>query len=236
MRVAFDHKEEVAKNMYTLWFRPQKPVRYIAGQFTEIRLAHEEADARGEKRWFTLSSSPTEELVSITTRLDPHQPSTFKQALFSLNPGTELTFAEPMGDFVLPQKKDIPIIFIAGGIGVTPMRSMIKWLVDNGERRQIKLFYAANSLEDVAFCELFESAPIDFEIILSNPPTSWSGRTGRLTSDVIIDLPGVKENALVYVSGPEPMVEDLYKGLRAKGVAEHRLVMDYFPGYTEANL
>lgn len=236
MKVVFDHKEEVAKNIYTLWFRPEKPIRYIAGQFTEIRLPHENTDARGEKRWFTLSSSPTEELVSITTRLDPQQPSTFKQALFSLESGAELNFAEPMGDFVLPQKKDIPIVFIAGGIGVTPMRSMIKWLVDSGERRQIKLFYAANSFEDVAFRELFESAPIDFEIILSTPSAGRTGRSGRLTSDVIIDLPGVKENALVYVSGPEPMVEAFYKELQAKGVAEHRLVMDYFPGYSEANL
>lgn len=231
MKVTFDHKEEVASNIYSLWFRPEKPVRYTAGQFTEIRLPIENSDERGDKRWFTLSSSPSEELLSITTRLDPERPSAFKQELFSLEPGTELNFAEPMGDFVLPQKKDIPLVFIAGGIGVTPMRSMIKWLVDSGEQRDIRLFYAANTLEDVAFRDLFENAPIQFEMILSNPPADWAGRSGRLSSDVILGLPGVKENALVYVSGPEPMVETFYKELQAKGIAEHRLVMDYFPGY-----
>lgn len=233
MKVIFEHKEEVAKNIYSLWFRPEKPVRYTAGQFTELHLPLSEPDERGDKRWFTLSSSPTEELLAITTRLDPHRPSAFKQHLFSLAPGAELSFAESMGDFVLPQKKDIPLVFIAGGIGVTPMRSMVKWLIDSDEQRQINLLYAAKKLEHVACRELFENAPIDFDIILSEPAKGWVGRSGRLTSDMILELPGVRQDALVYVSGPEPMVEALYKELQEKGVAKHRLVMDYFSGYTD---
>ncbi len=232
MRVTLEHKEEIAQNLYSLWFRPQKPLRYTAGQFTEIRLPLEEADGRGDKRWFTLSSSPTEELLAITTRLDPVRPSAFKQKLFSLDAGTELSFAEPMGDFVLPRKKDTPLVFVAGGIGITPMRSMIKWLSDTGERRPITLLYAARTLEEVAFRELFTRASINFKIILSKPAPDWTGSIGRLSTDTILELPGVGQNALIYVSGPEPMVETFYKDLQQKGIAEHRLVMDYFPGYS----
>lgn len=236
MQATFVRIDDEAKNIKTLWFKPEKPLHYIAGQFTEVRLPIEQPDNRGDKRWFTLSSSPTDELVSITTRLDPERPSTFKQTLFGLQPGAQLTLAEPMGDFVLPKKKDIPLVFVAGGIGITPMHSMITWLVDTGEQRQISLFYAANTLEDMVFLDVFEKAPITFEPIPSHPPQDWEGRTGRLTSDAIASLPGVKDNALVYVSGPEPMVEAFYKELQDKGVAQHRLVMDYFPGYTEANI
>jgi glycine betaine catabolism B len=236
MHAVFDHAASEAKNIKTFWFKPDRPVRYVAGQFTEIRLQHDGADDRGEKRWFTISSSPTDEMVSITTRLDPARPSSFKRKLFSLKPGTEVNLADPMGDFVLPKKKDIPIVFVAGGIGITPMHSMIKWLVDTGEQRDIHLFYAAHSLELIAFRKLFESAPIKFDMILEEPPTGWTGRTGRLTTDVIWELPGVQENALIYLSGPEPMVETFYKELKAKGAPEHRLVTDYFPGYTEENI
>lgn len=236
MQATFVRGVNEARNITTFWFRPEKPISYIAGQFTEIRLPVEQPDNRGDKRWFTLSSSPADELISITTRLDPHRPSAFKQALFALQPDAKLTLAEPMGDFVLPKKKDIPLVFIAGGIGITPIHSMVKWLIDTGEQRDIHLFYAANALEDMVFLDLFENAPITFEPILSNPPKDWKGRTGRLTSDVIAGLPGVKDKALVYISGPEPMVETFHKELQTKGVAQHRLVMDYFPGYTEENI
>jgi glycine betaine catabolism B len=236
MHVTFHHAEPEGAHFKTFWFRPEKQVRYTAGQFTEIRLPHDNPDNRGIKRWFTLSSSPTNKMVAITTRLDPKRPSSFKKTLFGLKTGTSLTLADPMGDFVLPKKKDIPIVFVAGGIGVTPMHSMIKWLVDSGEKRDISLFYAAKNLEEIAFRHLFERAPISFEMILENPPKGWTGRSSRLTTDVIFDLPGVQDNALIYLSGPEPMVETFYKELKERGVPEHRLVTDYFPGYTEANL
>jgi glycine betaine catabolism B len=231
MHVTFDHSEPTAQNLRTFWFKPEKPVRYTAGQFTEVRLPHDQPDDRGIKRWFTLSSSPTDELVSITTRLDPLRPSTFKQALFSLVDGMELDLADPMGDFVLPKKQDIPLVFVAGGIGITPMHSMIKWLLDTGEERNIYLFYAAHSLEEVAFRDMFETAPIIFKMILEHPPTDWHGKAGRLTSDEIWKLPGVQDKALVYLSGPESMVQAFYKELREKGVPNHRLVTDEFPGY-----
>lgn len=236
MRVTFDHFVPEGVRFRTFWFKPDKPVSYTAGQFTEIRLPHENPDSRGTKRWFTLSSSPTEDLLGITTRIDPVSPSSFKKALLALEPGTELNFAEPMGDFVLPKQKDLPLVFVAGGIGVTPMRSMVKWLQDTGEKRDISLFYAAKSADEVAFKELFESAPITSELILANLPADWQGRSGRLTSDTIWNLPGVQQNALVYLSGPEPMVEQFEKELKAKGLPGHRLVTDYFPGYTEENI
>jgi ferredoxin-NADP reductase len=236
MLVTFDHAAAEADNFRTFWFKPEKPVRYQAGQFTEIRLLHEDPDDRGDKRWFTLSSSPNDEMVSITTRLDPERPSSFKRALLALKPGDKLDFAEPMGDFVLPMKKDIPIVFVAAGIGITPMHSMIKWLLGTGESRDVSLFYAAHSRQDLAFKDLFSRAPIKFETILKQPPSGWTGMTGRLTTDTIAELPGVMENALVYLSGPEPMVEQFYKELKQRGVPEHRLVTDYFPGYTEENL
>src|SRR5690348_14324223 len=142
MNVVFDHSEPTAANIRTFWFKPERPVQYTAGQFTELYLPHDNADNRGQRRWFTVSSSPTDAMLSITTKYAGDQSSTFKKTLFSLKDGTPLKLADPMGDFVLPKDKTIPLVFVAGGIGVTPMHSMIKYLNDTHEKRTIHLIYA----------------------------------------------------------------------------------------------
>lgn len=235
MHVTFVRVDNETPHIKTFWFRPERPIRYTAGQFTEVHLKHS-ADDRGERRWFTLSSSPTDELLGITTRIDPVRPSSFKQSLLALTPGTSLTMADPMGDFVLPKNKEIPLLFIAGGIGITPMHSMVRWLHETNQKRTITLYYAAKNIENILFQSLFNQANISFNPILQQPPFGWQGMTGRLSTDFIYALPGAQENALIYLSGPEPMVETFYKGLKSKNIPEHRLVTDYFPGYTEDNI
>lgn len=203
----------------------------MAGQFIEMYLPHHHADVRGQKHWFTLSSSPTEKLISITTKHATDRVSTFKQRLFGLEPGAMITVSEPMGDFVLPKDASIPLVFVAGGIGVTPMRSMVKWLLDTNEKRQIKLIYGVKTLDESAFRDLFDAYGTGTEIILSEPASKWHGRTGHLTAELILELSGSKPGQLVYVSGPEPMTEALEAGLLASGVAKEKLVLDFFPGY-----
>jgi ferredoxin-NADP reductase len=84
MKITLDYTENIAKNIQTFWFKPDKPVRYVAGQFIELTLPHDNPDKRGIKRWFTLSSSPTEPLISITTKHAENIVSSFKQNLFNL--------------------------------------------------------------------------------------------------------------------------------------------------------
>lgn len=223
MYVTLESVEDVAGHIKTLWFRPEQPVRYTAGQFTELYLPHDPADDRGIRRWFTLSSSPTEELLAITTRLQPSKSSSFKQQLANLQPGTRLHLAEPMGDFVLPKDPTIPIFFIAAGLGITPIRSMVKWLHDTGEKRNIKLWFATKP-DELAFQELFKKANLDFTPITENS-------RNRLAPETIKREAG--ENSYIYISGPEELVEVLYKELKRLGVDPSRLIADYFPGYSE---
>lgn len=231
MKAVLDHTEEVARNIKTFWFKPERKIRYIAGQFTELYLPHIDEDNRGSKRWFTLSSSPTEKLVSITTKYANDLSSSFKRALFALKPGSEITLADPMGDFVLPKDTSIPLVFVAGGIGITPVRSMIKFLYDTSEIRKVKLIYAARSWEEVAFRKLFNNQGLNPIYVISNPPAGYSGETAPLTAKQINTLTGDFKHALIYISGPEPMVETLIKDLKKLGVDNRRLISDYFPNY-----
>lgn len=231
MRVTLDRIEDTAQNIKTFWFKPERSVRYLAGQFIELTLPHENADKRGIKHWFTLSSSPSEELLGITTKRAATNGSTFKDTLFNLAPGTSVMMSEPMGDFVLPMDMNVPLVFVAGGIGITPMRSMIKWLHDRQEHRTIHLIYAANNLEEIAYRELFNDYGAPTDIILSTAPKNWQGQTGRLDATRLLELAPNVDNKLYFLSGPEPMVEALSKGLQEAGVDRRHIVGDYFPNY-----
>lgn len=231
MRAKLDYIDEVAKNIKMFWFTPERKPRQIAGQFTELYLPHKNADKRGNKRWFTLTSSPTEDKLAITTKFAQEKGSTFKQTLANLKPGDDVMLAQPMGDFVLPRDKTIPLILVAGGIGVTPMRSMVKYLLDTGEKRDIELIYAANSIEEVAFRDLFEEYGLKLTLMLNNPPAGWPGVSGKLTAERIVQLVGNLNGKLVYMSGPDPMVKALAEGLYKIGASKKQIITDYFPGY-----
>jgi glycine betaine catabolism B len=230
MIVTFINSQDEAENMRTFRFLPERKVDYTAGQFIELTIPHR-GDERGDKRWFTLSSSPSEDYLAITTRLTSDTGSSFKQSLLSLKPGSEAMMSDPIGDFVLPKDIHIPITFVVAGIGVTPVRSIIKWLLDTQEHRTLQLIYAARNIEEVAFRELFRSYGIPTTIVLSNPPNKWDGLQGRLTAEQIMKLAPDADNKYYYLSGPEVMVEQLVADLAELGVAKSRLATDYFLNY-----
>lgn len=231
MQVVFEGSKPVTDHIETFYFRLNQPVHYTAGQFIELTLPHDRPDARGMKHWFTLSSSPTEEFLSITTKFNPEHSSTFKEALKALEAGQTVQMSDPMGDFVLPKDTNRPLVFVAGGMGITPMRSMVKWLHDNQEHRTIRLIYAASVPEEFAFRELFAEYGLPVTLVASHPPAKWEGESGLLTAERILEIAPNVDNKLYYLSGPEPMVETFYKELKELGLKESQLVTDYFPGY-----
>jgi ferredoxin-NADP reductase len=231
VKAVLDHIEDIATNIKTFWFKPERTVHQVAGQFTELYLPHSDADDRGEKRWFTLSNSPTDDLLSITTKYAGDTSSSFKKHLFSLEPGSPVSLADPMGDFVLPKDTTIPIVYVAGGIGVTPIHSMVKYLTDTDEKRNITLLYGVNHQDEIAFNELFERYPMRYIPIVKEPLPDWKGETGMVTVDHILDAMNVSPHSLAYLSGPEPMTKALAEGLKKAGVSKNRIVTDFFPGY-----
>lgn len=236
MKATLVRIDTVTPNVKTFWFKPEKPMQYVAGQYTQLYLPHANTDNRGDKRWFTLSSSPTESLVSITTKFADARSSSFKQILHALAPGARVHLAEPMGDFVLPKDVTIPILFAAGGAGITPVRSMIKYLKDRGETRSVQLLHSAGSEEELAFYALFkEYKPLYYQPIVKNAHPGWPGKAGTLTTERILQAAGTgsSANSLIYLSGPEVLVEKLDKELRQAGVAPERLVTDFFHGYRD---
>ena len=233
MQVVFDHSKDESSEIKTFFFKSDQPVRYTAGQYIELTIPHEKHDNRGQKRWFTLSSSPSDDFLSITTRFNPDRISTFKTHLKKLKTGTNLHMSDPMGDFVLPQLIQTPLIFVAGGIGITPFHSMLTWLASANETRPIKLIYGVNNEEDIIFQETFAKAQQHVTLIVKDPSPSWGGEQGILSADLILGLGSPTQESLIYISGPEPMVQHLSKATLDKGISSQQLVLDEFPHYTQ---
>jgi ferredoxin-NADP reductase len=231
MKVTLVQIDHINHDVRTFWFMPVKNFGYTAGQFIELYLPHPKPDDRGEKRWFTLSSSPTEELLSVTTKF-AKKSSSFKQVLHKLQIGDQVDISEPMGDFVLPKDVSIPLVFVAGGIGVTPLRSMAKYLIDTGEKRSLQVILAANATADVVFDDVFKKYGVEPTLVISSPTTEWSGRRGRLSAKDILEIIGESYEKRIYLSGPEEMVEVLDKDLKDLGLESSQIVGDFFPGYT----
>src|SRR5665213_1767695 len=234
MKARLDHivHENGGKTINSFWFEPERPLDYIAGQYIEMTIKHDKPDDRGIKRWFTVSSSPSDApLISITTKFSKPS-SSFKKALLGSKTGDTVTISDPMGDFVLPIDAKIPLTFVAGGIGITPFHSIIKWLHDTKQSRDISLLYAAKTESELVFLKLFESYGMKRQIILSEKDNNRRGQTGKLSGQLIISTTKPAKDSLVFVSGPEPMVEALQDQLTSDGIDKSRQVGDFFPGYT----
>jgi ferredoxin-NADP reductase len=226
MALTLVNKEHLVDNIWAFRFEPNEPFTWTAGQYMRVELPHDNPDDEGTKRWFTVSSAPYQGIAQITTRVTE---STFKQALAALPIGGELQLLEkPHGDFVW-QDSDPPIVFVAGGIGITPFYSILKQRAHDGLPLHVTLIYGGRT-PDVPFKNEFDQWVSDDPLFKVHYVVG-----APLTAESIAVLePGIN-NSLVYVSGPEPMVEALGAQLKEHGLPEEQLKQDFFPNYTEKN-
>lgn len=230
MKALFQKTYEEAPDIFSYYFKPEKPLSYIPGQFIELTLPHDKPDDRGIRRWFTLTSIENDESLRITTKLS-EESSSFKKHIQTLEPGDAVDIAEPMGDFVLPRDASIPLVFVAGGMGVTPFASMFRHLAESHESRTIRFLYAVRTEDDIIFQDTFEAANIHATIVVSQPSEAWGGERGHLTADHILKLAEPTPDSLIYLTGPEPMIETLQKDLLARDIPNNQIVTDFFHGY-----
>jgi ferredoxin-NADP reductase len=225
MKLKLIEKREETPNVTTFIFDPQEELSWKPGQYLHYVLHHLPTDDRGSDRWFTNAAALYENHVQITTRHATERSSTFKQKLFALKEGKNIEITGVMGDFTLedPEKDHV---FIAGGIGITPFRSILKQLDHDKKPINVTLLYA-NHDQNIVFKE-------ELEILASQNPNF---RIHYIFSPEHIDEEKIKElipdimNPTFYVSGPEPMVDTLIDVLKKMGITEDHIKGDWFPGY-----
>jgi glycine betaine catabolism B len=226
-------RQHEAENVTSFFFRPEPPLRYQAGQYLRYTLPHPHADARGITRSFTLASYPAEPLLRLTTRLST-PPSTFKQALAGLEPGAGLEASGPFGRFVYAPTA-LPLVFIAGGIGITPFRSILGELASSRERPTITLLYS-NRTADIPFRSFLDALVPDWPALrlvytVTGADPDWRGARGRIDGAFIRrELPD-PAGTLFFVSGPTGLVDAMRATLAELGVEPGRIKFEAFPGY-----
>ena len=140
---------------------------------------------------------------------------------------------------MLPKDPKQKLVFIAGGIGVTPYRSMIKYLLDKNEKRDITLLYSARTTRDFAYKDVFEDARRELGIKTIYAVTSKEStvthefiRSGRISTEMVkAEVPDYQDS-LFYISGTNAMVKSMQETLEGLGVPKHQVKVDYFSGYS----
>lgn len=222
-KLKFIRRLKEADGIYSYLFSLPPKFSFTAGQYMEWTIAHNKTDSRGNRRYFTISSSPTEPGLMITVK-QPPKASAFKQKLEELKPGDSILAAHLAGNFTLPKDTSKKVALLAGGVGITPFRSMVKNLVDSGEQRDVALLYSANSQSELSFTKLFERAK---EVGVQ---TSYVTQ-GHLDKVKIADLMPDYAERTHYVSGPYGFVQAVESALLQLGVRPTQIITDYFPGY-----
>jgi ferredoxin-NADP reductase len=222
----------------TMTFRFAKPGDwdYRAGQFIDITLIDPpETDAEGNTRGFSISSAPSEDVITITTRL---RDTAFKRVLREMPLGTDVRIEGPFGDLRLHNAAR-PAVVLTGGIGITPFRSLVLQAIRTGGLRYpVVIFYANRRPQDAAFLdELRELAMHEPNLTLV--PTmsgldagdTWQGERGHIDAGMLgRHLDGLTD-AIYYLTGPPGLVHGLRTMLVDAAVDEDDIRTEEFTGY-----
>lgn len=228
-RIIFRLKEkiEIGADIYDFILEPNSKFSFTPGQYMEFTLPQKKIDSRGMRRYFSLASSPTEYYLRLGVKFN-ELPSSFKKSLLEMNTGDIITASNIDGDFTLPNNRNIKLAFLAGGIGITPFRSIFKDLIDTYEKRDIVLIYSNKNESEIVYKDIFEKASQEFDTKIFYVNTSIDGHVTDQT--IKNNIPDWKERTF-YISGPHGMVVAFEDTLKNMGVKKNKIVVDYFPGF-----
>ena len=213
------------------------PFDYTAGQYAYFDIGVVNNDPKGPIRHFTISSSPTEHFIMITTRI---RESPYKQRLSSLQKGIKVKVRGPEGDFVLHEDYSKPAVFLSGGIGVTPFRSMIKYATDRQLPIKIIMFDSNRNERNIIFKDEFDewanknkNLKIVYTIDEEDGGTPWIGEKGRINKEILNKhLNDEANHSFFYVCGPPPMLKAIKSLLENElKITKDRIKIEEFTGY-----
>jgi len=225
MKLKLTAKKVESTGVVSFIFKPDEPLTWKAGQFLHYVLNHGATDDRGSDRWFTIASAPYERHVMLTTRLAAKKSSSFKKALKGLKLGDIIEVSDLDGDFLVTDARK-QYVFLAGGIGITPFRSILKETAHAGTPLHVTLIYA-NRDKVAAYQKELEAMArrnVNLKIHYLFSPQ-------RIDKETVKKLVPDLKKPHFYVSGPEPMVEGVGKMLQEMGVPKKQIKQDWFPGY-----
>lgn len=228
-------KEEIARDTMAFYFEKPAGFEFRAGQFLDITLLNPpETDAEGDTRGFSIITAPYEPEIGCATRL---RDTAFKRVLKDLPLGTEVKLDAPYGDFTLHKTETTPAVFLIGGIGVTPVRSMVAQATYDKTGPQMTLLHANRTPQDAPFREDFEKLAAEnpnftfVPVATEEAPEGWQGERGHVDEAMLRRHVADLNAPIYYLSGPEGMVKAMRQLLVDIGVNEDNIRTEEFTGY-----
>ena len=230
-------RDEIATGTVAIRLKKPNGFEFAAGQAVYVRLPSlRESDAKGRVRAFSIASSPRESELTIVTR---QSDSSFKRSLMALSIGAAVEIEGPYGDLTLHEDAERSAVFLAGGIGITPIRSMILDAANRVLPHRMFLFYSNGNREGAAFlaemAELGKQNP-RFKLIATitdreGSNSDWGGEHGYITREMIAKHVGDITAPVYYVAGPPAMVSSMEALLRHAGIKGENARAEAFSGY-----
>lgn len=228
-------KELIARDTMAFYFEKPEDFEFRAGQFADYTLIDPpETDEEGNTRGFSLVQAPFEDYIVAATRM---RDTAFKRVLKDLPVGTEVKLDAPYGDFTLHKTEATPAVFIIGGIGVTPVRSMIAQATHDKTNHKLTLIHANRLPGDAPFSDDFkkfaqENPNFSFVPVATNSDgQGWDGEKGHVDGDMIKRHVEDVSAPIYYLSGPQGMVKAMRQILIDIGANEDNIRTEEFDGY-----
>lgn len=228
-------KQDVAEGTMGFHFEKPTDVDYIAGQFADFTILNPtENDDEGATRGFSLVHAPYEGEIVFATRM---RDTAFKRMMRDMPIGTEVKFDGPYGDFKLHKTTTTPAVFLTGGIGVTPVRSIVAQATHDKLDHDIMVFASNRTVESAPFTDDFtkfaaENDHFTFVPVITDPAASgWEGETGYITAEMLHKYIPDMTKPIYYLSGPAVMVAAMRKILVEDQVNEDNIRTEEFSGY-----
>lgn len=211
--------------------------QFKAGQFINVTLiSPPKTDAEGNTRSFSIASAPSEEHLMVATRM---RSTAFKDVLKAAPLGTEVKIAGPFGSFTLHADASRPAVFLVGGIGITPFRSMTLHAAKSRLTHRLHLFYSNRRPEDAAFLDELQQAEKEnpnYKFIgtmteMQKSQRPWRGETGYITKDMLMKWTEDATSSIYYSAGPPGMVMAMRNLLTSIGITDDDIRTEEFSGY-----
>ena len=230
-------RNEIAEG--TMAFRFEKPSGWTfkAGQYLDMTLLNpSETDSEGNVRSFSIASAPHEETLMVATRM---RDTAFKRTLRTMPLGTAVKIEGPSGDLILQKDSTRTAVFLAGGIGITPFRSIAHWAAKEKLPHHIVLFYSNRRPEDAPFLAELQSLERDnprYKLIgsmteMEKSHRTWNGETGFINQEMLARHLENARSPVYYLAGPPDMVKALHEMLSKAGVDDTDIHAEEFAGY-----
>jgi ferredoxin-NADP reductase len=230
-------RKEVADGTMAFQFEKPSGWTFKAGQYLDMTLLDpSETDSEGNVRSFSIASAPHEETLMVATRM---RDTAFKRVLRTMPFGTAVKIEGPSGDLILQKELTRAAVFLAGGIGITPFRSIVQWAAKETSPHRIVLFYSNRRPEDAAFLAELQSLERDnpkYKLIASMTEMEkshqpWQGETGLIDQGMLGRHLKGAASPIYYIAGPPAMVKGLHEMLSKAGIKHGDIHCEEFAGY-----